>query len=376
MSPWFGKKKQEEPDVSKLVRLEYRKYIVSGPTSGLAFCNLDGNEAICASALDSHKIKAWTTSGDQLWEFTSPYSVFSLVKGNFGGKDVIAIGGGGSVIAISEAGEKLWEYEMPEGSGIMSGLSGATIGLHEMQNVVGFGDVYHLAAGKLNNDDVIVAVAAGKYLMEGPQVIDSRGEQVCALKTKTLGMTRPIQIAGCMLDLLPSGDGFLGMVAYKAFGKASVITKEGKMIRDIKLHMDEARKPGSLLPLQDKRRGGLVSGKFGNQNVFIASSPHHISVAAVSLDGPQLWNYLTTRAIGDFSGVNDLKIGTLAGKPVVVAGCLDGSVHIIDEAGYRLDSWQSSIPVTNVGWGKIESKDAVAVGLYDGKVTTYTLEPV
>jgi hypothetical protein len=264
---------------------------------------------------------------------------------------------------------------MPQGSGIIAGLSSASVGLHELQNEIGFQDVYHIATGKLNGDDVIVAIAGGRYMTEGPQVITSSGQQRCALKTKTLGMTRPIQIAGCLLDLSPAGDALLGIVAYKAYGKASVISEEAKTIRDIKFHIDEARKIGGDLPLQDKRRGKLVGGKFGARNVFVVGTPNHVSVAAVSLDGTQLWNYFTTRAIGPMSGVNDIKIGSLAGNSAVIVGCLDSSVHIIDEAGRRLDFWECPAPVTNVDWGKIEGRDAVAVGLYDGQILTYTIEP-
>lgn len=373
--PWFGKKKQEEPPVSKLLVAQYKEYRIPGPTSGLAFCTLQGKEAICASALNSKKISAVTTAGEDLWDFKANDSVFSLATANFGRKDVVIAGSGGKVLAVSENGEKLWQYVMPQGSGIMAGLSSATVGLHELQNEIGYEDVYHIATGKLNGDDVIVAVAGGVYMTEGPQVITSEGEQRCALKTKTLGITRPIQIAGCLLDLSPVGDAILGMVNYKAYGKVSVISEEAKIIRDLKVHIDEARKSGGDLLIQDKRRGKLVGGKFGEKNVFVVGTPNHISVAAVSLDGTQLWNYFTTRAIGSMSGVNDMKIGSLGGKSAVVVGCSDGSVHVIDEAGRCLDSWGYPVPVTNVDWGKIEGKDAIAVGLYDGRILTYVIEP-
>jgi len=74
------------------------------------------------------------------------------------------------------------------------------------------------------------------------------------------------------------------------------------------------------------------------------------------------------------SGVNDIKIGSLSGKSAVVVGCSDGSVHVIDEAGRRLDSWGYPVPVTNVDWGMIEGKDAIAIGLYDGRILTYTMK--
>ena len=374
LMPWFGKKKQEEPPISKLTVDKCEEFRVPGPSSGLVFCTLQGKEAICASALHSKKIVAMTTAGAELWEFNTSDSVFSLAKANFAGKDVVIAGAGGKVLAISGEGEKLWEYAMPEGSGIIAGLSSASVSLHELQNEIGFEDVYHIATGKLNGDDVVVAVAGGRYMTEGPQVITSSGERKCGLKTKTLGMTRPIQIAGCLLDLSPTGDALLGIVAYKAYGKASVITEEAKTIRDIKFHIDEARKMGGALPIQDKRRGKLVGGKFGDKNVFIVGTPNHVSVAAVSLDGTQLWNYFSTRAIGPMTGVNDIKIGSLDGKHVVIIGCNDGSVHVVDEAGRRLDSWEYPVSVTNVDWGKIEGKDAIAIGLYNGQILTYVIE--
>ncbi len=372
--PWFGKKKQEKPPVSKLLVAQHKEYRIHGPTSGLAFCTLQGKEAICASALHSKKISAVALTGGDLWDFKTSDSVFSLAATNFGGKDVVIAGSGGKVLAVSETGEKLWQYAMPQGSGVMAGLSSATVGLHELQNEIGYEDVYHIATGKLDGDDVVVAIAGGVYMTEGPQVITSEGEQRCALKTKTLGITRPIQIAGCLLDLSPVGDAILGMVNYKAYGKVSVISEEAKIIKDLKVHMDQARKGGGDLLLQDKRRGKLVSGKFGDKNVFVVGTPIHLSVAAVSLDGTQLWNYFPTRAIGPMSGVNDIRIGSLSGKSAVVVGCSDGSVHVVDEAGRRLDSWEYPVPVTNVDWGKIEGKDAIAIGLYDGRILTYTVE--
>lgn len=375
MSPWFGKKKQEEVPVSTLNLYEYGEFRAPGPTSGLVFFKLKGKDAICASAINSRKIKAMTPDGDEIWAYTAAHSIFSLARASFEGKDTIIAGGGGKVIAISAEGEKLWEYTMPAGSGIMAALSSGTSGLQRiMQDVIGFEDVYHLATGKLNGDDVVVALAAGIYMTEGPQVIRSDGTQKCALKTKTLGMTRPIQIAGCMLDLSPKGDALLGMVVYKAYGKVSVITQEAKMVRDIKFHIDEARKPGGPLPLPDKRRGRLIGGKFGERDVFVVGTPIHASVAAVSLDGTQLWNYFTTRAIGPMTGVNDVKIGSVGGKPAVLVGCLDNSAHIVDEGGHRMYYWEPGIsPVTNVDWGKIDGEDAIVVGLYDGQIKAYTI---
>lgn len=373
--PLFGKKKQqEEPPANKLLVAKYGEYRMPGPTSGLAFCTLQGKEAICASTLNSKRISAVAIAGGDLWDFKASDSVFSIVTANFAGKDVLIAGSGAKVLAISENGEKLWQYAMPQGSGVMAGLSSATVGARELRNEIGYEDVYHVATGKLNGDDVVAAIAGGIYMTEGPQVITSEGEQRCALKTKTLGMTRPIQIAGCLLDFSPAGDAILGMVNYKAYGKVSVINEEAKIVKDLKVHIDEARKGGGNLPLQDKRRGKLVGGKFGDKDVFVVGTPNHTSVAAVSLDGTQLWDYHTTRAIGPMSGVNDIDIGSLDGKPAVLIGCSDGSVHIVDEAGRCLSSWGYPVPVTNVDWGKMEGRDAIAVGLYDGQILTYVME--
>lgn len=373
--PLFGKKKQEEPPISKIQAKQLKEYKLNGPTSGLRFCNLKGKETLVASSLSAKKVSAMTPDGETLWSFTAGSPVLSLTTATFSGSNVVLAGSGGEVIAISETGKELWRYQMPEGSGISAGLWNlGTPARDSALNQLGTENVFFVTAGKLNGDDAIAAIARGSHMTEGPQIISSEGQLKSALKTKSLGMSRPVAIALSLLDFSPNGDAILGMEYHKAFGRVSVITEEGKSIKDFKVHIEEARDSGSPLPFKDKIRGRIVAGKFGGKNVFVIGTPYHISVAAVSLDGLQLWNYFTTRAKGPSSGVNDIQIGSLAGKLIVAVGCSDGSFHLVDEAGRRLDSWGYKYPVTNVACGIIGAKDAIAVGLYSGEIFAYTIE--
>lgn len=383
--PLFGKKKKEvEAPINGPSIAQYKTYTVPGATSGLVFCSLRGKEALVAGALNTRGLVAMSVDGEKLWDFDTGATVYSVATASFGGKTNVIAGSGGKVFAVSDSGEELWQYQMPATkSMLMKGLTGFAGTLRNLEYTVGHDDVYHLVTGKLDGEDVVVAIAGGKYLTEGPQIISSRGEPRGALKAKTLGMERPIQIAGCLLDLSPSGDAIVAMISTKAYGKASMISKDGKVLRDLNVHMDHANKavqersgplsPYSLIP--DKFRGKLVAGKFGETSVIVVGTPIHRSVAAVSFDGTQLWNYETARKNDFPAGIYDVAIGSVNSQPVAIVGTMDGAVHLVSGNGSSLYSWKYENPVTNVAYGKIGGKDAIAVGQYTGQIFTYVAEP-
>ena len=372
----FGKKKEAEvlnrPKIS-----QYKEYSVPGSTSGLAFGTIQGKEAIVASALNARGLVALSVDGEKLWSFDTGATVYSLAIANFGNKQVVVAGSGGKVFAISDAGTELWQYQMQSTqSRWIKGTLNIGKFTAEMAKIYGYNDVYHLATGRLDGEDVVAAIAGWEYYYEGPQVISAQGKHVCTLKRKVLGISAPFQVIGCLLDLSPRGDSILAVLSsVHVIKEVSVISKDGKIKENLKVDIDLAPKDRySEGGFQDKYRGKLVVGKLNGIDSIVLGNPNTRSVAAVSLDGEKLWKYKTSPR-GDLNaGINDIVIGSINGKSVVMIGTFDHCVHLIMDDGRLLDSWRYPSNVTNVAYGKIKGKDAIAVGLYNGKILTYTLE--
>lgn len=371
----FGKKKEAEvlnrPKIS-----QYKEYSVPGPTSCLAFSTIQGKEAIVASALNARGLVALSVDGEKLWSFDTGATVYSLAIANFGNKQVVVAGSGGKVFAISDAGTELWQYQMQSTqSRWIKGTLNIGKFTAEMAKIYGYNDVYHLATGRLDGEDVVVAIGGWEYYYEGPQVISAHGNHVCTLKRKVLGISAPFQVIGCLLDLSPRGDSILAVLSAVHMKEVSVISKDGQIKENLKVDVDSApRDRFTEGGFQDKYRGKLVAGKLNGIDSIVLGNPNTRSVAAISLDGEKLWKYKISPR-GDLNaGINDIAIGSINGKSVVIIGTFDHCVHLITSDGQLLDSWRYPSNITNVAYGKIKGKDAIAVGLYNGKIFTYTLE--
>lgn len=63
--PLFGgKKKENVPILNKPKVSKYKEYSVPGPTSGSAFCSIQGKEAMIASALDARGLMAMSVMSE------------------------------------------------------------------------------------------------------------------------------------------------------------------------------------------------------------------------------------------------------------------------------------------------------------------------
>jgi hypothetical protein len=164
------------------------------------------------------------------------------------------------------------------------------------------------------------------------------------------------------------------------FNEVSVISSDGKVVKKLKAKLDLGPKDRYTQGgVQDKNRGKLVAGKLDGTDAVVFGAPETRSVAAVSLEGAQLWNYVTTEkgflgmsALN--SGINDIALGSMNGHSIVVIGTFDGVIHIVSGNGARMDAWGYKSNVTNVACGKIKGKDALAVGLYNGQVIAYAVQ--
>jgi hypothetical protein len=376
--PLFGKKKEEAPVLNRPKISKYKEYSVPGPTSGLAFANIQGKEAIIASALDARGFTAIDVDGEALWSFDTGATVYSLATANFGNNQVIVAGSGEKVFAVSDAGTELWRYPMPSTqSRWIKGALSFGKWTQEAGKRYGYNDVYHLTTGKLDGEDVVVAIAGWEHYYEGPQIISAQGKQICSLKRKALGMTTGFQVIGCLLDLSPRGDAVLAALTATSgmFKEISVISKDGKIRGKLKVDIDMGPKDRYVEGgFQDKHRGKLVAGKLNDVDTVVIGSPETRSVGATSLDGRKLWKYETSPKGDVNAGINDIAIGMINGQSTVIVGTFDHCVHLITSDGRRLDSWRYPSNVTNVAYGKIKGKDAIAVGLYNGQIITYTFE--
>ena len=196
---------------------------------------------------------------------------------------------------------------------------------------------------------------------------------------KTLGRSIGLTITGGSLDLSPKGDAILAgwpSASAKGSNEVRALSRSSETIRKYKLDIDFApTNRGWVGGRQDKFRGKLVAGKLDGTDAFVIGKPNYRSVAAMSLQGTQLWKYETSgRGVTD-AGINDVAIGSIGGHSVVVVGTFDHAVHILAGNGSRLDSWTYPTNVMNVACGKIKGKDAIAVGLFNGQVLTYITEP-
>ena len=371
----FGKKKETQVLIRPKIS-QYKEYSVPGSTSCLAFSTIQGKEAIVASALKTRGLIALSVDGEKLWSFDTGATVYSLAVANFKNKQVIIAGSGGKVFAISDTGKELWQYQM---QAMQSGWKKSLLNLGkftaEIAKAYGYNDVYHLAAGRLDGEDVVVAIGGWEYYYEGPQVISAYGNHLCTLKRKLLGTIAPYQVIGCLLDLSPRGDSILAVLLSTSIKEVTAINKDATIKDKIKIDIDTApRDRYTQGGTQDKHRGKLVAGKLDGTDSVVIGDPTTRSVAAVSLDGEKLWNYKISPRGDVNAGINDIGIGSINGKSVVIIGTFDQSVHLITSSGHLLDTWRYPSNVTNVAYGKIKGKDAMAVGLYNGRIVSYTLE--
>lgn len=377
--PLFGKKKEETPILNKPRISKYKEYSVPGPTSCLGLCNIQGEEAIVASALDAKGFTVMNVEGEQLWSFDTGATVYSLAIGKFGGSQVIVVGSGEKVFAISDNGKELWRYQMPSTqSKLIKGTLSAGKWTQESGKRYGYNDVYALTAGRLDGEDVVLAIAGWEHWYEGPQVISAQGKQICSVKRKVLGMHPALQVIECLLTLSPREDAILAVLVSMSPGiikEVSVVSKDGKIKEKLKVDIDLAPKDRYTEGgFQDKYRGRLVTGKLNGVDAIVIGNPHTRSVAAVTLDGKQMWNYEASPKGEVNAGINDIAIGQVNGQSTVIVGTFDRRVHLITGDGRLLDAWGYPTNVTNVAYGKIKEKDAVAVGLYSGQIHTYVFE--
>jgi hypothetical protein len=375
--PLFGgKKKEEVPILIKPKMSQYKEYSIPGATSGLVFCNIQGREAIVVSALGTRGLETMSVDGEKLWSFDTGATVYSLTTANFGSNQVILAGSGEKVFALSEDGTELWRYQMPSTqSRWIKGTLSLGKWTQEAGKLYGYNDVYHLTAGRLDGEDAIVAIAGWEHYYEGPQIISSQGKQVCSLKRKVLGTRQPFQVIGCLLDLSPRRDSVLAVLTSMSPGmykEISIISKDGNITGKLKVDIDLAPKDRFTEGgIQDKERGKLVTGKLNGADVAVMGNPDTRSVAAVTLDGKKLWNYEVSPKGDVNAGVNDLAIGSINGQSIIIVGTFDHCVHLVTGDGRRLDLWRYPSNVTNVAYGKINGKDALAVGQYNGQILTY-----
>jgi hypothetical protein len=387
--PLFGKKKEAPLPFQKPTIMQYRDYLTPGATTGLAFCEIEGEDALVMSSLNSRGFSTVSVDGKKLWTFDTGATVYSLAVGNFSGQTVILAGSGGKVFAVSEKGQQLWQYDMPVKKDKplwMKGVMKLAVFAQEVNKQYGLDDVYHIATGKLDGKDVAVAIAGMPRNFEGPQVLSGNGEHLLSLKKKYWTGEFGLPVIKCLLDLSPRGDTLLAILAGSTsearhlFKEVSVISSEGKVVKKLKAKMDFAPKnrytEGGI---QDKERGKLVAGKLDGIDAVVFGAPETRSVAAVSLEGAQLWKYVTAEkgllGMGTLnSGVNDIALGSLNGHSIVVIGTFDGVIHIVSGNGTRMEAWGYKSNVTNVACGKIKGKDAMAVGLYNGQVITYAVQ--
>jgi outer membrane protein assembly factor BamB len=376
--PLFGKKKAQESEPSPEIPL-FKEYQVKGATTGLEICNLNGEDAIVTGSLDSRGLAAISLDGDLLWNFDTGATVYSVAVGKFDNETMVFAGSNGKVFAVSPEGKKHWEFQMPATkSKMLGGLVRVAKVTADMAKLYGDDDVYHIATGKLNNEDVIAAMAGGEYYYEGTQVIAKDGHLIRSMKRKSLGMQIPIVTSGGLLDISSKGDTILMLAAQakSAYGFAPDIqafSLEGKVVCKTKVDVDLIRKNRYVEGgVQDKRRGKLRAGWFGDKPVaVIGLGMAGRSVAAIDLNGKQLWKY-ETAAKGDINaGVVDVAIGHMKGAPIVIAGTFNGKVHLISAEGQMIKSRMYESNITNVAYGKIKDKDAFAVGTFNGKIYAY-----
>jgi hypothetical protein len=316
--------------------------------------------------------------GEKLWNFDTGETVYSLAATRFGDQQVIVAGSGEKVWAIDSSGKELWQYPMPKTESLFGkGLAKFAGGLHDIQKSLGYRDVFHLAAGKLGGRDVVVALAGLEHALMGPQVISSKGEHIMTLKAKVLGREGALGILGCMLDISPRGDAIVAVVnSYKGLKQISLIDSKGEITKKFDVGIDYAPSDRHTVGgEQDKCRGKLVAGKLDGTDAVVLGSPSTRSVGAGSLDGAKLWCFETCRKGDVNAGINDVAIGTMNGRSVVVIGAFNNLVHLVAGNGAQIDTWGYSSNVTNVACGKIKGQDAIAVGLYSGQILTYTVEP-
>jgi hypothetical protein len=356
----------------------------------LAFCEIEGEDALVMSSLNSRGFSTVSVDGKKLWTFDTGATVYSLAVGNFSGQTVILAGSGGKVFAVSEKGQQLWQYNMPAKEHAPLWAKGAlklAVFAQEVNKQYGLDDVYHIATGKLDGKDVAVAIAGVQRNLEGPQVLSGNGEHLLSLKKKYWTGEFGLSVIKCLLDLSPRGDSILAILAGTSVREAmsmlkevSVISSEGKVVKKLKAKMDLAPKnrytEGGF---QDKERGKLVAGKLDGTDAVVFGAPETRSVAAISLEGAQLWKYVTAEkgllGMGTLnSGINDIALGSMNGHSIVVIGTFDGVAHIVSGNGTRVEAWGYESNVTNVACGKIKGKDALAVGLYNGQVITYAVQ--
>ncbi|MEM2111581.1 MAG: PQQ-binding-like beta-propeller repeat protein [Candidatus Bathyarchaeia archaeon] len=364
--PLFGGKKKEEALVPSKPKIsKYKDYSVPGPTSCLALTNLQGKDAIVASALKARGLVAMDVDGEKLWSFDTGATVYSLAIANLGDTRVVVAGSGGKVFAISENGTELWRYSFPATHKAATKFAGFIL---EKEKRYGYNDVYHLVAGRLDGEDVIVAIAGLEYSFEGMQIISLQGKEICSLKKAVLG---------CLFDLSPRGDAILAALraVLSAYKEVSVISKDGEIKNKLKLDIDMAPKDRSNVGgFKDKYRGKLVAGKLNGVDAVVLGSPETRSVGAASLDGIKLWKYEASPKGEVNAGINDIAIGSINDQSVVIVGTFDHCVHLISGDGHRIDAWRYPSNVNNVAYGKIHGRDAIAVGLYNGEIFTYTME--
>jgi len=371
--PLFGRKKKgEAPVLNKPKISKYKEYSLPGPTSGLALTNLQGEDAIVASALNTRGLIAMNVNGEKLWSFDTGATGYSLAIANFGNTRAVVAGSRGTVFAISENGKELWQYQMPSTRSILR--QDWIVWTPDTVSRYGYNDVFHLATGKLDGEDVVVAIAGWEHYFECPQIISAQGKQICSLKQKMHGMTDVFHVIGCLLDLSPRGDAILAALT-GMFKKVSVISKDGKIKNKLKVDIDMVPKDRYTKEVfQDKCRGKLVAGKLNGVDAVVLGSPQTRSAGAASLDGKKMWKYEASPKGDVNAGINDIVIGSINNQSVVIIGTRDHCVHLISGNGRRIDSWRYPSSINNVAYGKINGKDAIAVGLYSGQVFTYTLE--
>jgi len=374
--PLFGKKQEMMPALNKLQFVQHKEYFVQGPTSCLALSTVQGKEVVVASALNSRGFIVMGVDGDKLWAFDTGATVYSLAVGDFAGKKVILAGSDEKVFAVSEDGKELWRCQMPVSeSKLMRMAESMRSGLEKISNIYGYNDVYHLVAGKLDGQDVAIAYAGGHHLGAGPQVISSDGKQVCALKRRTWGSDYPYAVAfGTSLDIAPDGK---SVILWSTSSRnVFMVDPSGEIERQFSFKKEYARQDRYVEGgggTQDKYRGKLVAGRLNGVDAFVVGYPSWRSVAAESLDGQQLWDYITNSRSDLNSGINDIAIGTFNGQSTVIIGTFDCSVHLIDAYGRGLLVWKFPSNVNNVAFGSIQGKEALAVGLNNGQILSYRL---
>lgn len=382
--PLFGKKKVQESQPSPEIPL-YREYQVKGATTGLEICNLNGEDAIVTGSLDSRGLTAISPDGDLLWNFDTGATVYSVAVGRFDNETMVFAGSNAKVFALSPEGKKHWEFQMPATkSKIYGGFAQVAKVEADMLKQYGTNDVYHIATGKLDNEGVIVAMAGAEYFYEGAQVIAKNGQLIRSMKKKTLGIQIPINTFGGMMDISSKGDAILmiALQAKTAYGFSpdlQAFSLDGKVIHKTKVDVDPIKVGSGKTRYfeggrQDKSRGKIKAGWFGDKPVaVIGLDVGGRSVVAVDLNGKQLWKY-ETAAKGDINaGVTDVAIGQMTGAPVVIAGTIDGKVHLISAEGQMIKSRMYESNIANVAYGKIKNRDAFAVGTFNGKIYVYLI---